>query len=124
MTGQALVLVADDDEDILELVKIRLERAGYATVGAGDGDEALRLAVERRPDLCVLDLVMPKRTGLEVLTELRVREETASIPVILLTATAQERQEGALARAADAYLTKPFRPGELEQRVRALLDRG
>jgi DNA-binding response OmpR family regulator len=124
MTGEALVLVADDDEDILELVRIRLERAGYATVGASDGDEALRLAVERRPDLCVLDLVMPKRTGFEVLAELRVREETASIPVILLTATAQERQEGALARAADAYLTKPFRPRELEERVRALLARG
>ena len=124
MTGDALILVADDDEDILQLVRIRLERAGYATVGAVDGDEALRLALERRPDLCILDVVMPGRTGFEVLAELRVREETASTPVILLTATVQERQEGALARAADAYLTKPFRPAELEERVRALLGRG
>jgi DNA-binding response OmpR family regulator len=118
------VLVADDDGDILELIEIRLRRAGFETIGAGDGEKALRLAFERRPDLCILDVVMPKRTGFDVLGELRVDPETASIPVILVTATVQEREHRALARAADGYLTKPFRPGELEQRVRELLGDG
>lgn len=123
MADRPLILVADDDRDILELVRIRLERADCATVTARDGDEALRLSRERRPDLCILDVVMPGRSGFEVLSELRRDPATEAIPVILLTATVQEREQDALRRGADGYLTKPFKPAELEDLLRTLLRR-
>jgi DNA-binding response OmpR family regulator len=118
----ARILVADDDPDILNLVRVRLEQAGYETLGASDGEEALRFALEHRPALCVLDVVMPKRNGFEVLETLRRTERTADIPVILLTATVKEREIArGLEAGADAYLTKPFSPRDLLDRVRTLL---
>jgi len=117
-----LVLCADDDEDILSLVSLQLGRAGYAVVQANDGEEALRLARERRPALAVLDVMMPGRTGLEVLQELRADEATSGIRVILLSARVQEADVvGGLGAGADAYLAKPFRAAELVEKVGELL---
>jgi DNA-binding response OmpR family regulator len=113
-----LVLVADDDADILSLVRLRLERSGYAVVSARNGAEALEIARERRPQLAILDVAMPEMSGLEVTK--RMREEHLDVPVILLTARAREADVAAGGDAgADAYVTKPFSPQELESRVRA-----
>jgi len=121
-TEEPLVLVADDDEDILALVAFRLERAGYAVVTARDGEQALTLARERRPDLAVLDVMMPRLTGYEVTECLRREEATRRIPVILLTARAQEADvTRGFAAGADDYVTKPFSPQELRARVQAML---
>jgi DNA-binding response OmpR family regulator len=122
--GKPLVLVADDDPDILALVTFRLERGGYDVVAANDGEEAMRLALERAPDLAVLDVMMPKLDGYEVTTRLRQNERTRRMPVILLTARVQEAD---IARGfevgADDYVKKPFSPQELGARVQAILGR-
>jgi DNA-binding response OmpR family regulator len=117
-----VLLVADDDEDILTLVQLRLSRSGFEVVVARDGEEALRVARERHPDLAVLDWMMPKSSGLEVLRAIRADAATADIPVILLTARASEAdvQEGLDAGAVD-YIAKPFSPQELAARVQAIL---
>jgi DNA-binding response OmpR family regulator len=123
-TDSTLVLVADDDPDILDLVRYRLERSGYTVATATDGVEALRLADELSPALAVLDVMMPSLNGFEVTRRLRETPSTAGIPVILLTARAQEAdvQEG-FASGADDYLRKPFSPRELSARVQAILGR-
>jgi DNA-binding response OmpR family regulator len=117
-----VLLVADDDEDILMLVQLRLSRSGFEVVVARDGEEALRMAQERHPDLAVLDWMMPKASGLEVLRAIRANPETADIPVVLLTARASDAdvQEGLDAGAVD-YIAKPFSPQELATRVQAIL---
>jgi two-component system, OmpR family, response regulator MtrA len=117
-----VLLVADDDEDVLMLVQLRLARSGYEVVVARDGEEALRLAREKQPDLAVLDWMMPKASGLEVLRALRADEETASIPVLMLTARASASDiEQGLAAGADDYIAKPFSPQELASRVQSIL---
>jgi DNA-binding response OmpR family regulator len=119
-----LVLVADDDPDILTLVRFRLEREGYDVVDASDGQTALDLALEREPDVAVLDVTMPRLDGYEVTRRLRRHDSTRATAVILLTARAQEAdvQEG-VAAGADDYVTKPFSPHELGRRVQAALAR-
>lgn len=121
---KSVVLVADDDRDILDLLAFRLGRAGYEVVSASDGEEALRLAVERKPDLAVLDVMMPKLDGYEVTRRMRADESTKRIPVILLTARVQEHD---VARGfevgADDYMKKPFSPAELRARVQAIIGR-
>ena len=121
---QPLVLAADDDEDILGLVAFRLERAGYTVIVARDGEEALELAITQRPDLAVLDVMMPKLDGFEVTRRLRAHEATSRMPIIMLTARSQEAdvQQGFDA-GADDYLRKPFSPDELRARVHAILGR-
>ena len=117
-----ILLVADDDEDVLMLVQLRLSRSGYEVVVARDGEEALRLAREKQPDLAVLDWMMPKASGLEVLRALRADEETSSIPVLMLTARASASDiEQGLAAGADDYIAKPFSPQELASRVQSIL---
>ena len=119
-----LVLIADDDPDILSLVAFRLERADYDVVQAADGEEALRLANERHPDLAILDVMMPKLTGLDVTREIRRNAATARMPVILLTARVQEADvTRGFEAGADDYLKKPFSPQELRARVQAILVR-
>jgi DNA-binding response OmpR family regulator len=122
--GTPLVLVADDEEDIRALVAFRLRRAGYDVITAADGAEALTLATTRLPDLIVLDMMMPKATGLEVTRSLRELDSTRDIPVILLTARAQEADVASGFEAgADDYVKKPFSPMDLQLRVQALLER-
>ena len=87
---QPLVLAADDDEDILELVAFRLERSGYTVLRAHDGEQALELARRERPDLAVLDVMMPKLDGFELTKRLRAEDGTSRMPIILLTARAQD----------------------------------
>jgi len=121
---KTLVLVADDEEDIRALVAFRLERAGYEVITAADGEEALTLATTRLPDLVVLDMMMPKATGLEVTRSLREHDETKDIPVILLTARAQEADVARGYEAGvDDYVKKPFSPQDLQLRVQTLLER-
>jgi len=119
-----LVLAADDDEEILGLVSFRLERSGYDVVLARDGEEALELALEVVPDLAVLDVMMPKLDGFELTRRLRAADATSRMPIILLTARAQDSdvQQGFEA-GADDYIRKPFSPDELRARVQAILGR-
>jgi two-component system, OmpR family, alkaline phosphatase synthesis response regulator PhoP len=117
-----LVLAADDDQHILELVRFAVEQEGCEVVTAGDGEEALRLARERRPDLCVLDAMMPGLDGFEVARHLADDSETAGIPILLLTA--KEKDEVAakgFSVGAAEYLQKPFSPAALRARVTAVL---
>jgi DNA-binding response OmpR family regulator len=119
-----LVLVADDDPDILSLVKLRLERSGYDVVSAGDGEQALETAKMRTPDLALLDVMMPKLDGYEVTARLRQEEATRHLPVILLTARVQESDIARGVEAgADDYVKKPFSTHELRDRVQAVLGR-
>jgi DNA-binding response OmpR family regulator len=122
-TSKPLVLIADDDADILALVRVRLERSGFTVISAHNGTEALALASSRNPDVAIFDVSMPGLSGVEVTK--RLRETDIDVPVILLTARALDSdvEAGALA-GADAYLTKPFSPQELEVRVRALINGG
>jgi two-component system, OmpR family, response regulator ResD len=120
--GRRTVLVVDDEPTIAEVVARYLERAGYATETAPDGLEALRLTDERRPDLIVLDLMLPGLGGLEVLR--RLRESDPHTPVILLTAKGEQNDKlVGLRSGADDYVVKPFSPGELVARVDAVLRR-
>jgi DNA-binding response OmpR family regulator len=122
MSAPALVLIADDDRDILSLVRAVLERSGHEVVSAGDGAEALASVAERRPDLAVLDITMPRVDGLEVLRRLRADPATSDLPVILLSAQAQEADVSrGFAAGASAYVKKPFSPRELVARVGELL---
>jgi DNA-binding response OmpR family regulator len=117
-----LVLIADDDEDILQLLAFRLERAGYETVQAQNGNQALQLARDLQPALAVLDVMMPGLDGYDVTRELRRNEGTSTMPVILLTARAQSSDVArGLAAGADDYLKKPFDAQDLKDRVERLL---
>lgn len=118
------ILVVDDEADITALVAYHLAKAGYRVTTAGNGRDALESAREERPDLVVLDLMLPGVSGYDVLAELRRREETRDIGVILLTARKEEpdRIKG-LSLGADDYLPKPFSPQELVLRVGAVLRR-
>ena len=121
---QPVVLAADDDEDILELVAFRLERSGYTVLKARDGEEALQIAREARPDLAVLDVMMPKLDGFEVTRAIRADGATKAMPIILLTARAQDADvQAGFDAGADDYLRKPFSPQELRARVQAILGR-
>ena len=119
-----LVLVADDDPDILQLVSLRLASSGYEVMAAGDGEQALNAALERTPDLALLDVMMPKLDGYEVTARLRRNESTRHTPVILLTARVQEPDVARGTQAgADDYVKKPFSTQELRERVQAALGR-
>jgi two-component system response regulator MtrA len=122
MSRQARVLVADDDEDILTLVKAVLERAGHEVIAVQDGAQALASLQSQEPDLAVLDISMPELDGLEVLQRVRDDDGIRALPVILLTAKAQEADvERGYAAGASAYVKKPFSPRELAERVEPLL---
>jgi two-component system, OmpR family, phosphate regulon response regulator PhoB len=118
------VLVVDDEPDITALVAYHLAKAGYRVSTAANGPDALKAAREERPDIVILDIMLPGVSGYDVLAELRRREETRDVGVILLTARREEpdRIRG-LSLGADDYLTKPFSPAELALRVNAVLRR-
>ncbi|MDX6414750.1 MAG: hypothetical protein QOH23_2160 [Gaiellaceae bacterium] len=122
MTAVPLVLIADDDADILSLVRAVLERAGNEVISVGDGAQALASVMERKPDLAVLDISMPELDGLEVLRRLRADSATSGLPVVLLSARAQEADvKLGFELGASAYVKKPFSPRELADRVAELL---
>jgi DNA-binding response OmpR family regulator len=118
------VLIVEDDPDIAQLVARYLDKAGFATELVGTGREALQAITARPPDLLVLDLMLPQIDGLEVCRMLRASQPTSALPIIMLTARAEESERiVGLELGADDYLAKPFSPGELVARVRALLRR-
>ena len=118
------ILIADDDPDILDLITFKLEQAGHTLITASDGTTALAEARRVSPDVAVLDIAMPGLSGLDVCRELRADAATWDIPVILLTARAQENDvEVGFQVGADDYMTKPFSPRELVSRVTAVIGR-
>ncbi len=115
------ILVADDEPDLLELIEYNLTNSGHTVVPATDGAEAFHLAKSASPDLIILDVMMPRLTGIEVAKRLRSQTETASIPIIMLTAKADEAHElEGLGAGADDYITKPFSMQILLARIDAL----
>ncbi len=120
----ARILVVDDDPQIVRLVRSYLEQDGFSVITAGDGEAALHLLRAERPDLMVLDLMMPKRDGLEVTRIVRGDPALAATPILMLTARVEEidRIVG-LELGADDYVTKPFNPREIAARVKAILRR-
>jgi phosphoserine phosphatase RsbU/P len=122
MSDGKLVVVADDERDIVELVAIVLGRAGYEVITAADGERALELIRERRPDLCVLDGRMPGLAGYEILRRLRDDPETAATKVLILTATIDDERE--IRRhgvSSDGFMKKPFEADALLGEVERLL---
>jgi DNA-binding response OmpR family regulator len=120
MSGET-VLIADDDHHIVELVSLYLRRAGYRVAQAYDGDQALAQVASERPDLCILDVMMPHKDGIQVCKALRQR---GNMPVVFLTARSSDVDKIAgLKMGADDYVTKPFNPDLLIARVEAVLRR-
>lgn len=118
------VVIADDDDDIRELVAFKLSNAGYDVRTARDGSEALETIVEFSPALAILDVMMPGMSGLDVLRRLRDGEGPADCRALLLTARARDAEvDAGFAAGADDYVIKPFSPRELLRRVDALLGR-
>ncbi|MCC6402532.1 MAG: response regulator [Fimbriimonadaceae bacterium] len=115
------ILVCDDERHIVRLIQVNLEKQGYQVVTAYDGKEGLEKVKAEKPDLLVLDVMMPYMDGFEVLKTLRREPETESLPVIMLTAKAQDKDvfEG-YHYGADMYLTKPFNPMELVSFVKRI----
>ena len=118
------ILVVDDERDIVELVRYNLAQAGYRVVSATDGRQAVEMARRERPDLVVLDLMLPVLPGAEVARMLKQDEKTRGIPIVMLTARGEEvdRVVG-FELGADDYVVKPFSPGELVARVDAVMRR-
>jgi DNA-binding response OmpR family regulator len=122
MTVRPVVLIADDDPDILELVALTLERDGYEVASARTGEEALRIAAERTLHLAVLDLMMPGVDGYEVTRRLRAADHDHRLPILILSAFAEDRQAAlALAAGANAYMRKPFSPRELLAKAASMI---
>lgn len=122
--GAKRLLLVEDDRSLAELVTFHFDRAGYAITRTGDGEEALILAEETNPDLILLDWMIEGISGIEVCRRLRRRENTANVPIIMLTARGEEddRIRG-LETGADDYVTKPFSPKELLARAGAVMRR-
>ena len=122
--AQSTILVVDDEPDIVELITYNLEQHGHRVISASNGVEALEAAKSQLPDLIVLDVMMPELTGTEVAKRLRAQSETASMPIIMLTARSEEADElEALGAGADDYITKPFSMQVLRARIHALTRR-
>ncbi|MFH0066373.1 response regulator transcription factor [Peribacillus sp. NPDC056705] len=116
------ILVVDDEQSIVTLLQYNLEQAGYSVITALDGEQGLEAAVDIRPDLVVLDLMLPKMDGLEVCKQLR--QQKINIPILMLTAKDDEFDKVlGLELGADDYLTKPFSPREVVARIKAILRR-
>jgi two-component system alkaline phosphatase synthesis response regulator PhoP len=118
------ILIVEDEKDILQLIKLYLEKEGFRTVSAMTGTEGLRQAKAEHPDLIILDLMLPEMDGLEVCKRIRLNQDTALLPILMLTAKAEESDTViGLELGADDYVTKPFSPKALIARVKALLRR-
>jgi len=118
------ILVVDDDKSIVKVLAGYLQQAGYGVLGAHDGETALHLLRRERPDMVILDLMMPKRDGWEVTQIIRADKELAAMPIIMLTARSEDTDKiVGLELGADDYVTKPFNAREVVTRVKALLRR-
>lgn len=116
------ILIVDDEEDILKVLKFRLEANNYEVLSASDGQEGLTKARTEKPDLMILDLMLPKLDGYKVCRMLKFDETYKTIPIIMFTARAQKEDEGlGKEMGADAYITKPFEPEVLLEKIRELL---
>ena len=116
------IVVADDEPDIRRLVSFTLRRRGYEVIEADNGEDALALVTSERPQLVVLDVMMPRMTGHEVARALRARPDTSDVPILMVSAKGQESEvRDGLASGAIGYLIKPFAPRELADRVGAIL---
>ncbi len=119
------ILVVEDEKEMLESFKIRLENEGFEVLTAGDGEEGLRLAREANPDLVMLDLILPKLNGYKICRMLKYDKRFRHIPVIILTAKAEESdRELGLTVGADVYITKPFEWEEIHKKIKELLLKG
>lgn len=116
------ILVAEDERDIRELIAFTLKYHGFEVITADNGEQALQLASEARPDLLLLDVRMPRLTGYEVCQQVKQQPSTCDIPVVFLSAKGQEAEilQGRQAGAVD-YILKPFSPQELAERLKAVL---
>lgn len=124
MGTEAKILLVDDEASIRELIRFNLERAGYRVQEATDGNEAINAVRQTKPDLVVLDLMLPGLDGLDVCRLVKGNRETAAIPIIMLTAKTEEVDKViGLELGADDYMTKPFSPRELVARIKAVLRR-
>ncbi|OGR12663.1 MAG: DNA-binding response regulator [Desulfobacterales bacterium RIFOXYA12_FULL_46_15] len=118
------ILIVDDEEDIIELIKYNLKNEGYLILTAETGEQAIKTAKQSRPDLIVLDLMLPGMDGLEVTRYLRSNEETRDLPIVMLTAKGEESDIiTGLEIGANDYISKPFSPRVLVARIRAILRR-
>jgi len=118
----AKILIADDAPDIRELIAYTLQFAGYEVVSAGDGDEAVQLALKEMPDLILLDVRMPRMTGYEACKAIKANEKTKDIPVMFLSAKGQEAEiQAGMQAGAVEYLLKPFSPDQLTACIQAVL---
>ncbi len=118
----ARILVVEDDADIRRLVVVALKRAGHTVLEAADGDAALALIEGQPPDLAVLDIMLPGRSGLDIVRTLRAQPSTANLPFMIISARGQANEVAAgLADGAQDYLVKPFAPADLVRRVAKVL---
>lgn len=118
------ILIVEDEMPLVTLLRYNLEREGFTVLEAGDGEEALNIAREQKPDLVLLDWMLPLTSGIEVCRQLRRNPETRGIPIVMLTARGEEGDKlRGLDSGADDYVTKPFSPSELIARIRAVLRR-
>jgi two-component system phosphate regulon response regulator PhoB len=122
--GKGKILIVEDDRDIVEMVEYNLKQEGYSTIHAYDGEKGIGLADKERPDLIILDLMLPAIDGFEVCRRLKQQQSTYGIPIIILSAKSRETDKVVgLEIGADDYVTKPFSPRELIARIRAVLRR-
>ncbi len=125
MDTKKTIMLVDDNPDIITIVKTILEGKGYSVLSASSGPELLNLLKSQKPDLIILDIMMPEMDGLEVLTRLKGMADTTSIPIILLTAKVQyEDVLGGYKLGADYYITKPFTSTQLINGINLLLGEG
>lgn len=118
------ILIVEDDRDIVEMVEYNLKQDGYETVHAFNGEKGTKLAEEEKPDLIILDLMLPAIDGFEVCKTLKRQQSTARVPIIILSAKSRETDKVVgLELGADDYITKPFSPRELIARIKAVLRR-
>ncbi len=120
--AEPVILVAEDERDIRELIVFTLQLSGFNVVDAPNGEEAVKKALEIKPDLILMDVRMPKMTGYEACQALKKQEQTRSIPVVFLSAKGQESEVSTgLELGAEEYFLKPFAPDELAERVNRIL---
>lgn len=118
------VLIVDDEPNIVLSVEFLMQREGHDVVTAGDGQEAIEILARSKPDLMILDVMMPRKNGFEVCAEVRADPELSGMPILMLTAKGREAEmKKGLSLGADAYITKPFSTHELVTRVHELLNR-